>query len=148
MSTRPPGYTLFETLAGVALIGLAMAALLPAISGRTDQAREADLIHRLDDFHRRACLVAMREGPVRVRVDEGRSALIAEIAGEQITRFDAGGAEVRILDPVDRRERDGFLIDRLGRAADQVLALQDHGTDVLLWIEGRTGLLYTEENRR
>jgi prepilin-type N-terminal cleavage/methylation domain-containing protein len=144
---RRPGYTLIETLAAVALIGLAVAALLPAVTGRTHQARAAELIHRLGSFHRRACLLAMREGPVRVRAEEGGSALVAETAVEQIVRFETTGAEVRILDPVDRRERDGFVIDRLGRSTDQVLLLRDRGADILLWIEGRTGRLRMEEAR-
>ena len=135
------GYLLLELVAAVALLAIAVAALLPAVAGRTESAREAEMFHRVCDLERRARLLSLRDGPVRITVDESRGELRATPVDAPVAalRVRADRAELHLLDPGTRAELPAVPIDRLGRSMDYLLLIRHDGTDRILRVDGLTG---------
>lgn len=147
ISRARPGYLLIELIAAVALLSLAVAALLPSVVGRSEASRQSELIHRLTDLDRRARLLSLREGPVRLTLDPDRSALLAtsNLAESAVLRVNTDGWEAHLLDAETKAELSGISIDRLGRSQDYQLFLESDGLRLTLQVDGRTGRVRTAE---
>jgi type II secretory pathway pseudopilin PulG len=141
------GYLLIELVAAVVLIAAATAALLPSLAGRSEAARRAELIQRFVDFDRRARLLSLREGPVRLTTDaDGASLRVGAVHDEvPALRAPADGWTLHLLDAGSRREVPSVTIDRLGRSDDYLVLLDRNGTRLTLRFDGRTGRLVTTE---
>jgi type II secretory pathway pseudopilin PulG len=142
-----PGYLLIELIAAVALLSLAVAALLPSVVGRSEASRQSELIERLADLDRRARLLSLREGPVRLTLDSERIMLRATPvqAESAVLRVPTDGWESRLLDSGTQTEVVAVLIDRLGRSQDYILLLERDGSRLTLQVDGRTGRVRTAE---
>jgi type II secretory pathway pseudopilin PulG len=142
-----PGYLLFELIAAIALLSLAVAALLPSVVGRSAASRQSELIHRLTDLDRRARLLSLREGPIRLTLDPDRSALLAtsNLAEFAVLRVNTDGWRAHLLDANTKAELSGISIDRLGRSQDYQLFLERDGSRIILQVDGRTGRVDKED---
>jgi type II secretory pathway pseudopilin PulG len=142
-----PGYLLIELIAAVALLSLAVAVLLPSVVGRSEASRRSELAERLADLDRRARVLSLREGPLRLTLDPDRSTLLAAPARAEsaVLRVTADGWQARLLDAETRAEVAGVLIDRLGRSQDYLLLLEGDGSRLTLRVDGRTGRVRTAE---
>lgn len=147
ISRARPGYLLIELIAAVALLSLAVAALLPSVVGRSESSRQSELIDRLADLDRRARLLSLREGPVRLMLDPDRSALLAtsNLAESAVLRVTTDEWEIHLLDAETKTELSGISIDRLGRSQDYLLFLESDGSRIILQVDGRTGRVEKEE---
>jgi type II secretory pathway pseudopilin PulG len=147
ISRARPGYLLIELIAAIALLSLAVAALLPSVVGRSEASRQSELIHRLTDLDRRARLLSLREGPVRLTLDPDRSALLAtsNLAESGVLRVNTDGWEAHLLDAETKAELAGISIDRLGRSQDYLLFLESDGLRIILQVDGRTGRVDKED---
>jgi type II secretory pathway pseudopilin PulG len=147
ISRARPGYLLIELFAAVALLSLAVAALLPSVVGRSEASRQSELIERLADLDRRARLLSLREGPVRLTLDSERIMLQATPvqAESAVLRVSTDGWEPSLLDAGTQTEVVAVLIDRLGRSQDYILLLERDSSRLTLQIDGRTGRVRTAE---
>ncbi len=147
ISRARPGYLLIELIAAIALLSLAVAALLPSVVGRSESSRHSDLIHRLTDLDRRARLLSLREGPVRITLDPDRSALLAtsNLAESPVLRAATDEWNIHLLDSETKAELSGISIDRLGRSQDYLLFVETDGSRLILQVDGRTGRVRTSE---
>lgn len=146
-SQARPGYLLIELIAAVALLSLAVASLLPSVVGRSESSRQSELIHRLTDLDRRARLLSLREGPVRLTLYPDRSALLAtsNFPESAVLRVNTDEWEVHMLDAETKTELTGISIDRLGRSQDYLLFLESNGLRIILQVNGHTGRVRTAE---
>lgn len=142
-----PGYLLIELIAAVVLLSLAVTALLPALSGRSNALHQSELVEQVTDFDRRARVLSLREGPVRLTVDTDQAVLsAAPLHLESIVlRAAVKGWEPRLLDAETQAEITAVFIDRLGRSEDYILLLHDGRSRLILRFEGRTGRVRGEE---
>lgn len=140
-SRTKPGYLLIELIAAVALLSLAVAALLPPVVGRSESSRQSELIARLADFDRRARLLSLREGPVRLTLDPDCTMLHAALmqAESTVLRVPTDGWVPSLLDAETQTTVTAVLIDRLGRSQDYILLLDRDGSRLTFHVDGRTG---------
>lgn len=137
-----PGYLLVELVAAVTLLGVAVAALLPAVAGRSEASRRAELIERLTDLDERARLLSVREGPIRLAMGPAARELVVTHADNPvpILLLELPRTEVQLLDPDTLEELGWILFDRLGRSEDYLLLLRDPGGgEDRLRVHGLTG---------
>lgn len=142
-----PGYLLIELIAAVVLLSLAVAALLPSVVGHSEASRQSELIECLADLDRRARLLSLREGPVRLTFDSERIMLQATpVQAESVVlRVPTDGWEFHLLDSGTQTEVVAVLIDRLGRSQDYILLLERDGSRLTLQVDGRTGRVRAAE---
>jgi|GEM_PF-2289655 len=135
-----PGYLLVELIAAVTLSAIAVAALIPAVSGRSEQTRRSELIMRITDFDRRVRLLGLQEGPVRLELGSTRE-LTASVArgGEPTLRLRLDAGEVHLMDPEKGTQTNFVVFDRLGRSADYIMFLRTRGSRLSIHVNGLTG---------
>lgn len=143
---RRHAFTLIETLAVVALIGLAAVVMTPMLVGATDATRLDDALRRFLDLDARARLLARQESGVEIHLQSGSIGLSvggerdAEIIsiwqhGERIT-IEAVSVEG---DPIER-----VSYDRVGRSQDLDVSVIVGDTRRSVWIAGLTGWVERE----
>lgn len=135
-----PGYLLVELIAAVTLSAVAVAALIPAVSGRSEETRRSELIMRITDFDRRVRLLSLREGPVRLELHPtGELTAFAVRGGEPTLRLPLGAAEAQLMDAGKSTRTSAVVFDRLGRSTDYSVLLRIRGSRQSIHIDGLTG---------
>lgn len=135
-----PGYLLVELIAAVTLSAVAVAALIPAASGRSEETRRSELIMRITDFDRRVRLLSLHEGPVRLELHPiGEMTASVVRGGEQTLRLPLGAVEAQLVDAGWNTQTSAVVFDRLGRSADYIVLLRTRDLRQSIHIDGLTG---------
>lgn len=136
--TNTRGYLLVEMLAAVILIGVAAAALIPSIINQSQSADRRSIDHRILDLDRRARALALREGPVVLRLEskEYEVHMITDSGSVIVTMFER--VELGFTDsegtPIEQ-----IMIDRFGRSSSYRIRVGIDDAQFELSINGLTG---------
>ena len=145
---RTRAFTLVETLAAAALLGLVASVVALGLAGAGDKARLGEAVTMVRDLDQRARELARSGGPVALGLDgelrrmtitgvERRGSILAERwlpSAVDVTLREPGGSAVNSI-----------TFDRLGRSRDYTVQLAASGNDLVLSVSGLTG--WMEESR-
>lgn len=135
------GYLLVEVIAALTLVAIATAAILPAVSGRSERARLGVVTQHLIDLDRRARVGALREGPTVLRLDDDPPMLVlVNRSGDPLARIDTGAAtEIYLLDESETITLEQVVFDRLGRSPNYHALLRSPDQTTIIKVDGLTG---------
>lgn len=135
-----PGYLLVELIAAVTLSAIAVAALIPTVSGRSDETRRSELTLLITDFDRRVRLLSLREGPVRLELDPTGKLIASTVRdGETTLRLPLDTVETHLIDAETNNQTPSVVFDRLGRSVDYSVLLRKRGWRQSIRFDGLTG---------
>lgn len=143
---RRHAFTLIETLAVVALIGLAAVVMTPMLVGATDATRLDDASRRFLDLDARARQLARRDSGVELRTQSGsvRLTVGGEREEETVLTWQHGEHIAIEAASVDGESIERVSYDRAGRSQDLDITISVGGMRRSVRIAGLTGWIDRE----
>lgn len=141
-AVKSQAFTLIETLAAVALLGLIGSVVVVGLAGAGERARMGDAVAMIRDLDQRAREVAVNEGPVMLLIDsEQRRVRVVSAERDDPTlaeRWLPDAVELALQD-ARGRDLDAINFDRLGHCHDYVARIGAGDGSLALSISGLTG---------